>query len=40
MGMLRLSKRLKKRNKEQAAHEVTEYITLFKRIAAKNGEKK
>ncbi|ENY5773606.1 FadR family transcriptional regulator, partial [Listeria monocytogenes] len=25
---------------EQAAHEVTEYITLFKRIAAKNGEKK
>ncbi|MCD2246915.1 FadR family transcriptional regulator [Listeria marthii] len=31
---------IEKRNKEQAASEVTEYITLFKRIAAKNGENK
>ncbi|MCL1389232.1 FadR family transcriptional regulator, partial [Listeria monocytogenes] len=35
-----LVKAIEKRNKEQAAHAVTEYITLFKRIDAKNGEKK
>lgn len=39
-GHLALVKAIEKRNKEQATHEVTEYITLFKRIAAKNGEKK
>ncbi|MDS9999374.1 FadR/GntR family transcriptional regulator [Listeria cossartiae subsp. cayugensis] len=39
-GHAALVSAIEKRNKEQAANEVTEYITLFKRIAAKNGENK
>ncbi|MBC2260966.1 FadR family transcriptional regulator [Listeria sp. FSL L7-0091] len=31
---------IEKHDKEGAAHEVTEYITLFKQIAAKNGDNK
>ncbi|MBC1611865.1 FadR family transcriptional regulator [Listeria welshimeri] len=37
-GHTALVSAIEKRDKEQAAREVTEYITLFKRIAAKNGD--